>query len=284
MLAETLISYAAGDLTGEGTVQGVFASADGRVAVVVDHTPFHPVDHTWPDQPGDQGRLAGASVEDTVIGAVSGGGDLLLGAEIPVRRGEPGWTWCVVHLVSAPACSPGDRVRLEVDAERRRRLSAAHTGCHVAALALNRAAARFWRKPARTDSLGAPDLDQLAMQRSTMDESGSIDVYRLGKSLRKKGFDSAGFLDDLEVVVADAEQTISAWIGSAAPVLVDDGGDRRLTAHREWTCGLLEGLARLPCGGTHLATLADLGGLRVTYEAGEEGSALTVRACPGACL
>jgi alanyl-tRNA synthetase len=55
----------------------------------------------------------------------------------------------------------------------------------------------------REDALGRPDLDQVAIQSSVMDERGSTDVYRLGKSLRKKGFDSVGLADQLAEVQVD---------------------------------------------------------------------------------
>jgi alanyl-tRNA synthetase len=52
-LPDTRVSFPAGDMAGRGTVLGTDVLADGRQAFVVDVTPFHPLDHTWPDQPAD---------------------------------------------------------------------------------------------------------------------------------------------------------------------------------------------------------------------------------------
>ena len=65
---------------------------------------------------------------------------------------------------------------LTVDAAHRAALSAGHTGCHVAALALNAALAGRWRKPGRADGLGHPDFDQLAIVSSRIEPDGAIDT------------------------------------------------------------------------------------------------------------
>ena len=77
------------------------------VAVVVDRTPFHPLDHSWPDQPGDTGLLAGAAVVDSVMGAIDDDGALLLGDAVGVRRGDPSRTWVVAHLLASGSVVPG---------------------------------------------------------------------------------------------------------------------------------------------------------------------------------
>jgi alanyl-tRNA synthetase len=169
---------------------------------------------------------------------------------------------------------------LRVDAERRHALSAAHTSCHLAALAMNRATAGLWRKEARLDSLGSPDLDQLAMVSSVMDEQGSTDVYRFGKSLRRRGFDAVGFGERLPSIVDEVHAQLGLWLASAAPVRVADGGDTRITAVRRWTCTLPDGLADIPCGGTHVTSLAALAEVHVDYQVAPDGTELTVRTTP----
>jgi alanyl-tRNA synthetase len=277
-----LVTFAHGLTAGDAVVQFVGPASQGRTGVVVDETPFHPVDHTWPDQPGDVGALAGHPVIDTVMGAMesTGSSGLRVGEEIPVKRGEDGWTWYVVHLVEdtdATGVTRGDRVTLEVDAERRRSLSRAHTACHVAALALNQAVAALWRKPAREDSLGFPDFDQIAMASSRMDERSSIDVYRLGKSLRKKGFDVSALAKGLPAIQSAVQQTIERWTASDAPVAVTDAGDRRITAPRHWTCTLASAVGVIPCGGTHVSSLSEIDGVVVSYDLSADGTQLTVQ-------
>src|SRR5690606_31481098 len=174
---------------------------------IVDVTPFHPVDHTWPDQPGDAGTIRSAAgvggpedsveVTEAVMAAVSDGGEFAVGSGIPVKRGAEGWTWLVGHRL-ATAETPawlvrGASVSMEVDAERRAGLSRGHTACHLASLALDLAVADLWRKDPGTDALGSPDFESRANQSSRITEDGSLDEYRLGKSLRKAGFDTQAF-------------------------------------------------------------------------------------------
>lgn len=276
-MQSTRVTFPAGAVTGSATVVLAEALPDGRVGVVTDVTPFHPVDHAWPDQPADVGTLAGRPVVDCVTGAVGPDAVLLLGADIPARRGDDGWAWVVVHVLDAPAPTVGETVELVVDADLRRRLSAGHTACHLAALALNAEAAGLWRKdPGRDDSLGHPDLDQLAITVSRIEPDGAFDGYRFGKSLRKKGFEAAAFVADLAGLQARVNQRLASWLASGAPVRVETGGDESLTARRRWVCDLPEGSATVPCGGTHVTTLADLGAVTVSYTASEDGQSFEV--------
>lgn len=255
---------------------------DGGLAVVTDRTPFHPLDHSWPDQPGDQGVLAGLPVVACLTGAIGPDGELFVGEDIPVRRGEEGWDWVVLHVIDEPLHppQPGHSVRLEVDEEARRSLSVAHTACHLAALALNEATARFWRKePPRKDSLGNPDLDGLAIERSTISPWQSIDDYRLGKSIRKKGLQTDELLAALPELASTVTQRVRGWIRTGAEVTVTSPGDATLTAKRHWHVDLPEGPGDYPCGGTHIDSLAQLPqGIEITYEATADGFRATTTA------
>jgi alanyl-tRNA synthetase len=253
----TLVTFPAGATSGTGTVLDVRPVPDG-FAVVVDRTPFHPLDHAWPDQPADTGTLDGRPVLDCRTGAHGPDGTLALGADIAARRGEAGWTWVVAHIVEQPP-DVGAQVQLEVEPDRRAALSRAHTACHLAALAINAEAAPWWREGhgARSDSLGSPDLDAMAIERSRIEPDRSIDEYRLGKSIRKKGLDSAALLAGLDDLAVRATQRLQSWIATGAPVAID-AGDGTLTARRTWRCALPGGDATYPCGGTHVTTLADV--------------------------
>ncbi|MFJ8431883.1 metal-dependent hydrolase [Kitasatospora sp. NPDC094019] len=285
-LPTTHVSFPAGAVTGESTVLAVHPLDGGRYAVVTGATPFHPLDHTWPDQPADLGTLTvdgvGLAVVDCVTGAVGpDGGQVLVGADIPVRRGDEEWSWLVLHVLAA---DPGDIVgrtaALAVDAARRGALSASHSGCHLLALALNEALAPRWRKdPGRTDAFGHPDFDSLAMASSVMDTEASTDTYRLGKSLRKKGFTAEAteefpaLADALPELTEAVNRRLAGWVAVDAPVRVDVPGPE-LTARREWHCELPEGAARIFCGGTHLHRLGELAELRTELRLSEDGSEL----------
>ncbi|MDQ4212370.1 hypothetical protein [Microbacterium capsulatum] len=266
----TVITFPGGSLVEQALVVGVHAAPEG-VVVVLDRTPFHPVDHTWPDQPGDSGalRVAGAevTVSEAVMAAVSDQGEVAVGAEIPVRRGAEGWTWLVGHRVEAvpSAFAAGALVEAIVDAGRRAGLSRGHTACHLASLALDLAVADLWRKDPGSDALGTPDFEGRANQSSFIHEDGAVDEYRLGKSLRKAGFDTEGFAATL----ADREERINAqlaaWVASAAPSRIDVEGET-IVDRRRWVCALPEGTASILCGGTHATSLAEFASIHVALD------------------
>ncbi|WP_329566230.1 metal-dependent hydrolase [Kitasatospora sp. NBC_01266] len=295
-LPTTRVSFPGGAVTGESTVLAVHPLGDGRWGVVTADTPFHPLDHTWPDQPADTGTLTVAeggvelAVVDCLTGAVDpSNGELLVGADIPVRRGDEAWSWLVLHVLAEQAAGSADsaqslvgrQVTLSVDAERRAALSAAHTGCHLLALALNAALAARWRKdPGRADAFGNPDFDSLAMASSVMDTEASTDVYRLGKSLRKKGFtaeaadDLPALAEALPAITTDVNERLAAWVAADAPVRIEVPGPE-LTARRRWHCELPAGPADIACGGTHLHRLGQLAALETELTLSADGTELT---------
>jgi len=271
---DTRVTYPGGALTASSRVLHVAPASDGRLAVITESTSFHPVDAAWPDQPADAGVLRANGVDlpvrDAVVAATDGT-DLHLGDDIPVRTGTEGWAFLVAHLVDGDATiAEGDEVEIEADAATRRALSTGHTACHLASLALNRVLADRWSKPAREDSLGNPDFDGAAIASSRILPDGSLDRYRLNKSLRRAGFDTAslaGELDDVRVAVAEQ---LERWIASGAAVRVEAAGDG-LTDRRAWVCELAEGTARIPCGGTHLDSAAELGSVTTSFAVVDDG-------------
>jgi alanyl-tRNA synthetase len=262
----TSITYPAGAVTSTGTVVHVADAGEGRSAIVLDVTAFHPVDTAWPDQPADRGTLrSGGSafaVVDAVVGATDGG-DLLLGRDVPVRTGTEGWTFVVAHLVDGAGPAEGAEVEVEVDPAYRAELSAGHTACHLASLALDAALAGAWRKEVPTDALGAPAFDALAISESRILPDASRDVYRIGKSLRRKGFDPEA-LDDLAAVAARVNDLLAEWIAAGDAVRIEAEGPA-LADRRTWVCELPGAEARIPCGGTHVASLAALAAVTVEF-------------------
>lgn len=237
---DTQVTYPRGVVDGTSQVIKTVPLDDGY-GVITRETPFHPLDHTWPDQPADRGTVNGLPVVDCVTGA-SDGTHLYVGEEIPVRRGVDGWDWLVVHVLEEPVAGEAELI---VDGAYRAALSAGHTACHLTALALNAALADRWRKEAPLDSLGRPDFDQAAIATSRIMEYGSHDVYRLGKSLRKKGFDAEDL--DLARLAGLIDDQLEEWIEADAPVRVDSPSPS-LVARRMWTCSLPEGAASIPAG------------------------------------
>ncbi|MCC9173935.1 metal-dependent hydrolase [Arthrobacter sp. zg-Y179] len=272
---DTAVTYPAGALTGTGAVLHVETLPDGRLAVLLDATPVHPVDAGWPDQGPDRATLTtpdGREVPllDCVVGATDGAA-LFLGRDIPVRKGTEGWASVVVHVLPEDAgIAEGDRVEVSVDGGYRAALSAGHTACHLASLALNRQLAGAWKKEVQADAAGSPDFDALAIETTTILPGGSRDVYRLGKSLRRKGFLPDALLADLAAVEKGVNARLAEWVASDAEVRIERESDL-LTGMRSWVCELPDGTVSIPCGGTHLASLAAVSEIevRLSCEPGE---------------
>lgn len=271
MSSPTLVTFASGAVNGSGTVTRIESSTDGGV-IVVDATPFHPVDHTWPDQPGDSGTIsidgASATVSEAVMAAVSDEGVFAVGADIPVKRGADGWTWLVAHRLTGEIPEwlvPGASVALSVNQESRSGLSRGHTACHLASLALDLAVADLWRKDPGADALGNPDFEGRANQTSRIHEDGAVDEYRLGKSLRRAGFDTETFAATLTEREASINAQLATWVASgAASRIVTEGPT--IVDRRTWVCELPGGTAEILCGGTHVASLAEFASISVALD------------------
>jgi alanyl-tRNA synthetase len=283
----TRVSFPQNGLIGIGIVQ-IVESREPGVVIVVDATPFHPVDHTWPDQPGDQGTIEAngqvAQVAEAVMAAVSVDGEFAIGEDIPAKRGADGWTWLVGHRVDGEAPDwlvEGARVSLSVDASRRSGLSRGHTACHLASLALDLAVADLWRKDPGSDALGSPNFEARANQSSRIHEDGAVDEYRLGKSLRKSGFDTETFALTLAEREARINAKLNAWVASAAASRVVVEGPT-IVDRRSWQCDLPEGTAEILCGGTHVASLAEFSSITVSLDLSDpQLLVMTTRAVAG---
>ncbi|TBN57612.1 metal-dependent hydrolase [Glaciihabitans arcticus] len=265
--SDTIVSYPDGATTSTGTVVHVEELADGRAAVLLDATAVHPVDTAWPDQPADFGDLVNGDDVYPLADAVTGGineGVLYLGRDLPVRGGTEGWIFVVAHIIDGPAPAVGAVVETRVDAERRTALSAGHTACHLASLALDAALADAWTKPVQKDALGNPGFDALAIETSRIHPNSSIDVYRIGKSLRRKGFTPAA-LDDLPAVQQRANDLLEQWRSAGGTIHIARDAPE-LSARRTWVCELSAGTTNIPCGGTHLHNLDELAAVTVVLE------------------
>jgi alanyl-tRNA synthetase len=265
--APAAITYPSGDTTASSTVVHVASAGDGRTAVILDVTAFHPIDTAWPDQPADRGVLrTGRAEVEIVDGVVAAWHDdaLLLGRDVPVRTGTDGWLFAVAHIVEGDPVAVGDTVVVEADPAHRSALSAGHTACHLASLALDVALADAWRKEVPVDALGSPGFDALAIQESRIVPNGSRDVYRIGKSLRRKGFDPAA-LDDLTSLEARVDLLLASWVAGGGAAHIETAGPA-LADRRTWVCTLPDAEVRIPCGGTHVSALSEFAAITVAFE------------------
>jgi alanyl-tRNA synthetase len=273
-VAGTVVTFAGGSLLEAASV--VFsAEVAGEWLVVTDRSPFHPVSLSWPDQPGDRGWLICSTNRIRVLDSREGLLNLRTGvlsvgdAARALKRSDPDLTSIVLHVTEAAPTTKA--VTLEVDATFRAALSLQHTGVHLAALALNQVAAGFWSKdPQDPDSLGAPNLDKAAVTRSEISEEASTDQYRLGKSLRKKGFDAAGFLADLPARAAKMNEALRGFLATPAPIRISPA-EGPLADRRIWSTCVNGADIAMPCGGTHLTGLAELAEVMVSMSPTEDG-------------
>lgn len=258
----------------DATVQLV-EREDQRLYLVTDQTPFHPVSHIWPDHPADRGFITIGSqqitIVDCLVGAVElSSGQLCVDKAITVKRNEPGWVFVVVHCLDASdeyTLNVDDKVTLVVDKAYQQSLSRGHSAGHLAFLALNKVLSTqgYWRKEAdRKDPHGYNDFNSYAQETSFVTPDRCLDSYRLGKTLRKRGLNSAEMVEQLKSIEEHVNQQVIDWIRlSSAVEMICDG--QNLTDSRYWQCDLGEtNKATMPCGGSHISSLTDLGSMQVT--------------------
>ncbi|WP_023603706.1 metal-dependent hydrolase [Aliivibrio logei] len=252
--------------------------------LVVKETPFHPVSHIWPDHPEDKGTISTRSNEYPVLACHTAAielstGTLYTNKEIPIKRGEEGWVFVVAHLVeSAVPVSLGDSIELTVDEEHQKALSRGHSAGHVAYLALNKALhAKYWRKDAdRKDELGHYNFNNYAQVTSFVTEDHCEDIYRLGKTLRKRGLNSVEMLDDLSAIEHQINQQIKEWLSLGSKVSMECDG-KALTDSRYWIADFgIDGIAKLPCGGTHVASFDEYQEIKVQLQVQGEQELLMI--------
>lgn len=277
---DSTVTYPLGSTTSDSTVLHRETLDDGREVVLLDTTACHPVDFAWPDQPSDRAVIAHDGRETTVLDCVvaaSDGARLFVGRDVPVKKGTEGWAFVAAHIVGpGSGLTEGARVEVNVDAEYRRNLSAGHSACHLASLALNEQLAPSWRKDVSTDAAGSPNFDAYAIESSTIIENGSVDVYRIGKSLRKRGFSPELLVDQRESIESAINTRLGEWVASGAPIHIESDG-QLLTGRREWHCALPGGEVSIPCGGTHLTSLAEVSSVRVALNLEEADGALILQ-------
>jgi Ser-tRNA(Ala) deacylase AlaX len=198
-------------------------AVDERIAAVVDQTIFYP---QGGGQPSDTGVLRSSAGEFRVTDVRSADDETVL------------------HFGEGALPEPGDPLTLLVDRERRDRMTRVHSGGHLVDLALHRLG--FDWKPGR--GYHFPDGPYVEY-RADVDPSRREELIREIESAAN------------EILREDAATTIR-YVDRAE-------AERVLTNVPPWIRE--EGLSRIvfygdfgvPCGGTHVAKLSDIGSLTI---------------------
>jgi len=264
--SSTRVLFPDGCLEAQSKVVSTNILEDDLTMIFVEETPFHPLDPHWPDQPADKGQIIIDGKELVLIDCLTAvfnkeNGEILVGQEaMNIRRDDSNWYFLVAHVVNSNLLDSDDNligktVVLRVDADYRQALSEGHTVAHFAALALNKATTPFWRKEVAIDSLGNFDLDRFAIQESKVIEHESVDIYRFGKSLRKKGFNSTEFFLNIEAIEQNINKTLQEWMLMSLRISILPEMPL-LSDPRIWLCVFDKEIeAKIPCGGTHILEL-----------------------------
>ena len=275
LVASTRVTFPNGDLSDLSKILFLktLDSLPNKTVVITEETPFHPLDYNWPDQPCDRGWITVNNIRYPIVESLTAAfnkqtGEFLIDQEIKskkIRRDDPNWLFLVAHIIEKKSCPDindliGLEAYLEVDKDFRTKVSKAHTACHLAALALNKITRDFWKKtPEKLDSLGNPNLDAEAVISSKITEECSIDRYRCGKSLRKKGFDDIAFFNESEFakVEININKQLLEWCANTGIKIFILPSKAYLHEKREWHCHFPGGeKAIIPCGGTHISSIS----------------------------
>lgn len=197
--------------------------AAGEGAVVLDRTIFHPLGG---GQPGDTGWLGRASGERLAV--------------VDTRKGaEPG---TVRHALApgAPQPAVGESLALEIDWERRYRLMRLHTALHLMSCVVV-----------------APVTGGQIMP----------DKARLDFDIDMALLDAARIEAETNALIARGVATRTVWITdeelNARPELVKTMSVKPPRGAGRVRLLEIPGIDLQPCGGTHVANIAEIGAIRV---------------------
>lgn len=278
----TIVTFPKGEIRGASRVLNVATSQDKRIALLLESTPFHPVDRHWPDQPADKGSLSFLGngktfnvIDCEILASNIETGEVIIGKDVP-KAEKSKWNFIVGHIIESddtdPASLIDSEVMAEVDATYRKQLCLHHSASHLAAFALNLATRGYWSKDASKDTLGSPNFDQLAMESSFIHADRCEDTYRFGTTIKKKnGLKVEEIFKDVAKIQDQVNETLRGWLSNQSKVEILTEGGNKLNDTRKWHCELPVGTAEMPCGGTHVSSLSEIASIDYTLNVVTEG-------------
>ncbi|CAM4024934.1 hypothetical protein [Xenorhabdus thuongxuanensis] len=282
MLSNSVIesSFMTGQLNLDAIVIDILKYNNGYI-IITDNSPFYPENYKWGDQKSDVGIIAFSThilnIVKTYTAAIIDG-QIYIGQNIPNKLNSEDKLIPAHYLESLNGLEEkviidkkiiiGKKVELSVDAEVRHKISVAHSMAHFMSLALNKAANKYWNKNYDTDSLGNFNLDKASIFKSSISELQSVDIYRFGKSIKKKGFDKTAFLQDINRVNEEINLTLKNWLSTGREIQVEYIS-KNIEDLRLWKSTVENHPVVIPCGGTHIKNTEEIGDFKVEISLGE---------------
>ncbi|CDG22878.1 conserved protein of unknown function [Xenorhabdus poinarii G6] len=274
-------SFMTGQLSLNTTVIDILKYHDGYI-VITENSPFYPKNYKWGDQKSDVGIIAvnhhRLNVVKTYTAAIIDG-QIYIDQNIPNKLDSADKLIPAHYLVSLNGVEEktiiGNNVKLSVDADARHKISAAHSMAHFMSLALNKAANKYWNKDYDTDSLGNFNFDKASIFKSSISELQSVDIYRLGKSIKKKGFDKTVFLQNLNGVSEEINLTLNHWLSIGCEIQVEYTS-KNISDLRLWKSTIENHPIIIPCGGTHISNTEEIKDAKVEITPGESDEYIVI--------
>ncbi|KMW72512.1 hypothetical protein TI10_13735 [Photorhabdus luminescens subsp. luminescens] len=267
-------SFMLGTLTLESNIIGVMKYEDGAILITQD-SPFYPKNYKWPDQLHDHGIISIDDKELAVTKVYTAGlinGHLYIDQEITKQATLPAKIMPAHYLPDLQGIYErdliGKTVTLSVNDKTRYRVSAAHSMAHFMSLALNKATNHIWSKVYDTDDLGNYNLDKASIYQSSITELQSVDIYRFGKSIKKKGFDKNILIENLDKINREVNNTLNNWLTQGAEITVEYKS-KEISDTRLWKSTIDSTVVTIPCGGTHINNINEVKGVNVEIKIGE---------------
>ncbi|MBD2795862.1 hypothetical protein ID856_04830 [Xenorhabdus sp. 18] len=274
-------SFMTGQLSLDTVVIDLFKYSDGYI-VITDNSPFYPKNYKWGDQKSDRGVITFSHHELNIIRTYTAAiidGQIYIDQNIPNKLNAEDKLIPAHYLASLNGLEAqfiiGEKVKLSVDAETRHKISAAHSMAHFMSLALNKAANKYWNKGYETDSLGNFNLDKAAIFKSSISELKSIDIYRFGKSIKKKGFDKSSFMENIDHACEEINITLNNWLAMGSEIQVEYTS-KNIQDLRLWKSTVENHPVVIPCGGTHIRNTAEIKDVKVEINPGESDEYIVI--------
>ncbi|WFQ78470.1 hypothetical protein PXH59_12115 [Xenorhabdus sp. SF857] len=274
-------SFMTGQLSLDAIIIEAFKYNNGYI-VITSNSPFYPKNYKWGDQKSDIGVIV---LNNQAVNIVKTYTAVIIDSMIYIDHDIPKKLNIEDKLIPAHyleslnglECQSivGAKVKLSVDAEVRHKISAAHSMAHFMSLALNKVTNKYWNKDYDKDSLENYNLDKAAIFKSSISELKSIDTYRLGKSLKKKGFDKASFLESIVSINEEINLILKNWLVTGSEIRVEytsqDIGSLRL-----WKSTVENRPVVIPCGGTHIKNTEEIQDIKVEIKPEESDEYIVI--------